>query len=390
MNVNHERFPLTRLHSLSHLKLYQYAFEFFTSIFFWHILCKSRLRNVFWMQAPLPEDREDLNLTIRQWRKNMSNSELNRLQHFPVNFLAVLLGLLGFSLTLQKAEHALNLSLSLYGPFLYLTMSLFVAFLLIYLAKWIRFPEEVRKEFNHPIKINFYPILAKLFLILGIIFLSINMELSKYFWIIGALLQLFFSVIILSIWIRQTKFEVHHLNPAWFIPIVGNVLVPIAGSQHGFMEISWFFFSVGVVMWITLFIIVFNRIIFHNPIPDRLVPTFFILFAPPSIAFISYVNLTGSLDTFARILYYVSFFLVIIVFSQFRLYSKIQFYISWWAYTFPTVAFTVATMLIYHKTDYTFFLLLAYCMLIILTLIMVYVTYRTIQAIKNVEICIEE
>jgi len=320
----------------------------------------------------------------------MSSPEHNRLKNFPVNFLAVLLGLMGYSLALQKAEHALHFPVSVYTPFLYVTLALFADFIVIYASKCIKYPQEVRNEFNHPIKINFYPILAKLFLILGIIYLPLNMQLSKYFWMTGALLQLCFSVIIMSIWIRHTKFEIHHLNPAWFIPIVGNVLVPIAGSQHGFTEISWFFFSIGIVMWITLFIIVFNRIIFHHPLPNKLVPTFFILFAPPAIAFIAYVNLTGSIDPFARVLYYTAFFLFIIVFSQFNLYSKIQFYISWWAYTFPTVAFTVATMLMLHKTGFLFFQIVSYCLIILLTLIMVYVTYRTLKAIKHIEICIEE
>ena len=320
----------------------------------------------------------------------MPHPENNRLKNFPVNFLAVLLGLMGYSLALQKAEHALHFPVSVYSPFLYFTLFLFAVFILIYLAKCIKYPGEVRKEFNHPIKINFYPILAKLFLILGIIYLPLNMQLSKYFWIIGALLQLIFSLIIMYIWIRHTKFEIHHLNPAWFIPIVGNVLVPIAGSQHGFVEISWFFFSIGIVMWITLFIIVFNRIIFHNPIPDRLIPTFFILFAPPAIAFIAYVNLTGTLDAFSRILYYIAFFLLIVVFSQIKLYSRLQFYISWWAYTFPTVAFTVATMLMLHTTGFVFFLIASYCLIALLTLIMAYVTYRTLKAIRNIEICIEE
>ena len=320
----------------------------------------------------------------------MSAMERNRLKNFPVNFLAVLLGLMGYSLALQKAEHVLGLPVSVYSPFLYFTMTLFLVFLVTYIAKCFKYPQEIKKEFNHPIKINFYPILAKLFLILGIIYFPLHVQLSKSFWIIGALLQFLSSVIILSIWIRHTKFEIHHLNPAWFIPIVGNVLVPIAGAQHGFGEISWFFFSIGVVMWITLFAIVFNRIIFHNPIPDRLIPTFFILFAPPAIAFIAYVNLTGSIDAFARILYYISFFLFIIVFSQLKLYSKIKFYISWWAYTFPTVAFTVATMLMFHQTGLLFFQILSFVMMLILSIIMIYVTYRTVRAIQNVEICIEE
>jgi len=133
-----------------------------------------------------------------------------------------------------------------------------------------------------------------------------------------------------------------------------------------------------------------NRIIFHHPIPDRLIPTSFILFAPPAIAFIAYVKLTGEIDPFARILYYVSLFLVIVVFSQVKSYSKIKFFISWWAYTFPTVAFTIATILMYHKTGFIFFQLLSYAMVIILSMIMGYVIYRTVKAVSNREICIEE
>ncbi|MEC9492512.1 SLAC1 anion channel family protein [Flexistipes sp.] len=320
----------------------------------------------------------------------MSENSNSRLGNFPINFLAVLLGLMGYSLALQKSEHIFDFGFPLYKPFLYFTILLFVFFLVVYAIKCLKYPEEVKNEFNHPIKINFYPILAKLFLILAIIYYPLNTGLSKYFWFVGALLQIISSVVIMYIWIRHTKFEFHHLNPAWFIPIVGNVLVPIAGSQHGFIEISWFFFSIGLVMWIALFIIVFNRIIFHNPLPDKLIPTFFILYAPPAIAFIAYVNITGALDGFARVLYYISFFLVIVVFTQVKVYSKIKFYISWWAYTFPTVAFTVATILMYHKTHIFFFNVLAIIMLLILTLIIIYVSYRTVKAVRRKEICIQE
>ncbi len=320
----------------------------------------------------------------------MSDVEPNRLKNFPVNFLAVLLGLMGYSLALQKAESIIHFPFSIYLFVLYLTLALFAGFLVVYLVKIIKYPTAVQDEFKHPIKVNFYPILAKLFLILSIIYIPLNAQWSKYFWFIGVALQFTFSVMMMYIWISHTKFEIHHLNASWFIPIVGNVIIPIAGSHHGYMEISWFFFSIGLVMWITLFIIVFNRIIFHHPIPDRLIPTSFILFAPPAIAFIAYVKLTGAIDPFARILYYISLFLVIVVFSQIKAYSKLKFYISWWAYTFPTVAFTIATILIYHKTEFLFFYVLAYGMIILLSMIMIYVAYRTIKAVNKLEICIEE
>ena len=42
----------------------------------------------------------------------MSDVEQNRLKNFPVNFLAVLLGLMGYSLALQKAESIIYFPLS--------------------------------------------------------------------------------------------------------------------------------------------------------------------------------------------------------------------------------------------------------------------------------------
>jgi len=55
----------------------------------------------------------------------------------------------------------------------------------------------------------------------------------------------------------------------------------------GFVELSWFFFSVGLIMWAVMFTIIMNRIIFHNPLPQKLMPTLFILIAPPAVALIS-------------------------------------------------------------------------------------------------------
>ena len=278
---------------------------------------------------------------------------------------------IGFTLALQKAESILKLPFQIHNYLLFFTVIIFFIISIIYLLKLFLYPEEVIKEFNHPIKINFFPILAKIFLITSIIYLGINMQISKFLWIEGAILQFIFSIVILSVWIRNSKFKISHLNPSWFIPIVGNVIVPIAGIQHGFIEVSWFFFSVGLIMWAVLFSIIFNRIIFHNPIPDKLLPTFFILFAPPAIAFIAYFKLTGVIGPFAKVLYYISLFLFLLIFAQIQMFSKIKFYLSWWAYSFPMAALTIATLLMYHQTEFLFFKILSFVFLGILSLIII-------------------
>ncbi len=273
--------------------------------------------------------------------------------------------------------------------FLILSTAVFAIVFLVFLLKIIFYFTEFKEEFNHPIKVNFFPLIAKNLLIFSVIFLPINILISKYFWFSGTLLQLIFSFIIISRWLNS-EFEIQQINPSWFIPIVGSVIVPIAGVNHFSPEISWFFFSSGLIWWLLLFVIVIYRIIFHNPMHGKFLPTFFILFAPPAIAFISLVKLTGELTPFGRILYYTSLFMFILILLQFSKFRKNNFYLSWWAYSFPTVAMTVSTLLMYHQTHEQFFKILVFIMFVLLNLIMIYLTFRTIKSIKKKEICIEE
>lgn len=234
-------------------------------------------------------------------------------------------------------------------------MIIFVTISILYVIKLIQFRDDVKKEFNHPIKLSFFPTFSISLLLLSIAFLSVNMPISKYLWIFGAIIHFIFTIKIISIWIQHTKFEIKHMNPAWFIPAVGNILVPVAGVSHFSPEISWFFFSVGLFFWIALLIIFFNRIIFHNPLPDKLLPTFFILIAPPAIGFISLVKLMGEVNEFSKILYYFGLFIVFLLFTQVNLFRKIKFYLSWWAYSFPIAAITIASILMFHETNIEFF-----------------------------------
>jgi tellurite resistance protein len=85
--------------------------------------------------------------------------------------------------------------------------------------------------------------------------------------------------------------DIKSMNPLWFLPIVGNMIAPIAGVKLGYTEFSLFMFSIGFILWGVLFTVIINRIIFHNSLPQKLLPTLFILIAPPAIGFISYTTL---------------------------------------------------------------------------------------------------
>jgi len=274
---------------------------------------------------------------------------------------------------------------------LYFTLALFGVVSILYLAKAVSHPDTIKKEWNHPIKVNFFPLIAKIFLVLSVVYLERDMQISYYAWVTGAVLQMLASVFIISSWINQSHFKIEHMTPGWFIPIVGAIIVPIAGVKHGFLEISWFFFAVGLFFWMALFTIVMYRMIFHASIPDRLLPTLFILFAPPAIGFIAYVKLGGGeLDAFARILYYFSLFMFVLVLFQLPMLAKINYYLSWWAYSFPVAAKALATLLMYHLTKNPFFKSIAVFELGFLILIIVVLLIRTLMAVARGEICVED
>jgi len=257
---------------------------------------------------------------IQDCLRNISMPKENRIENFPISFFSVILGLAGLTIAFQKAEHVLNLPVSLSSYLLFFTGFSFLFITTLYLTKVRKYLSKVKKEFNHPVKVVFFSTFSISLLLLSIASLDFNVLLSKYLWISGSLLHLAFAVITMSVWIQHTKFNIEHINAAWFIPIVGNILVPIAGTAHFPHEISWFFFSIGLVFWLVFLVIFFYRIIFHHPMAERLLPTFFILIAPPAVGFIAYVKLTGNIDIFSRILYYFAMYLVILLIAQAKMF----------------------------------------------------------------------
>ncbi len=321
---------------------------------------------------------------------NSVNPKVSRLRNFSISFLAICLGLIGFTLAWQKAEEILLLSFSISNYLLYFSLGVIAVVLFIYILKIFRYPAAVRSEFNHPIKLNFYPILAKLFLITSLIYLNIDMNISRYLWWIGVVVQAIFTIIILSAWIRHDKYEIHHMNPSWFIPVVGCLIIPIAGIRHFSPELSWFFFSIGFFWWFILTTLVFNRIFFHNPIQDKLLPTLFILFAPPAIGFIALTKLLGELNIFGNMLYYIAAFLFILIMFQGRRLFHLKFDIPWWAYSFPLDALVIATLLMYHKTGSAFYRYSSWAVFIFLNLIILILISKTFTAVKHKLLCIDE
>ena len=314
----------------------------------------------------------------------------NRLANFPISFFSMVMGLAGLTIAWQKAQHVFGVDLSIYPVLLALTSSIFIVLSLIYATKYVTRRDDVLNELKNPIKLHFFPTISISLLLISVAFLQVDHAISLPIWIAGSVIHLMFTLYTVNAWIHHEHFEVKHLNPAWFIPAVGNVLVPVAGMQLGFVEISWFFFSIGMLFWIVLLTIIFNRVMFHDPMQEKLMPTLFILIAPPAVGFIAYMNLTGELDAFARVLYFAGLFLTLLMLVQIKRFAKLQFFLSWWAYSFPLAAITIASLHMYELTQKLPYQYIGGALLTLLTVVVAFLLYRTAGAVKNQKICVEE
>lgn len=310
-----------------------------------------------------------------------------RLMHLPVSLFAMVMGLSGLTLATLRFEHASGAAGAASPYLLGLTVLVFIGIAGLYLTKLVRHPAAVKAEWHHPVRLAFFPAISISLVLIATAAMAVSPDLALPVWALGTALQLAATLAVVSSWIGHRPFEAAHLNPAWFIPAVGNVLVPLAGVRLGYVEVSWFFFATGMMFWIILLTLVFNRLVFHAQLPDRLMPTLMILVAPPAVGYLSYSQLSPGLDAFSRILFYAAVLFALVVLTQLPRLVKLPFMISWWAYSFPVAALTAAAFAYGEAAAAPGIVMAAKGLYVVLAVLIVMLAGRTARAAMNGEIC---
>jgi tellurite resistance protein len=315
--------------------------------------------------------------------------EMNRLKFYPIMMFAIVMGISGLTIAYQKAVEFLGFPQSVANALMYTSLGLFTIVSLVYIIKLISYPKAVANEWKHPVRINFFSAVSISMLMLAIITTKAFPILHVWFWYAGAIMHFFMTLYTITFWINHNQ-EIGHSNPAWFIPIVGNVLVPVGGIGLASKSILMYFFGVGTFFWIIMLAIILNRIIFHKQLAQKFMPTLFILIAPPAVAFIAYFKLTHQVDFFAQFLYALAVFFTFMVAFMIKQFIGLKYFISWWAFIFPLAAMSIAAMIVSHKMHDQFSFYFANIMMGVTTLMTLIVIYQTVVHMFKKEICIQE
>ena len=217
---------------------------------------------------------------------------------------------------------------------------------------------------------NFYATIAIGMLVLAADFIVIgkNMEIAEIFWLIGTLLTIFFGILTPYIMFKGEHVKLDHINPAWFIPPVGLIVIPIAGSsiiphvsgmvQEFVIFLNYFGWGAGFFIYLSLLAISMYRFILHHPLPNILAPTIWINLGPIGAGTVALVNLIKNSSfittqepffVFGFLFWGFGIWWVIVAIALTLHYIKrlkLPYAMSWWAFTFPLGAYVAASHIV--------------------------------------------
>lgn len=315
----------------------------------------------------------------------MSNTR--NLSYFPVSLFSATMGFAGLTLAFMASTEILNISPRIFQTLGVITLVIFAVTTLAYLSKIIRYPSALKAEFNHPIAHAFFPTFSISLLLISMIFSEPFPEIAAWFWYAGAALQLLLTLLIVNQWMHGS-WQINQLMPSWFIPAVGNIIVPIGAISYATVEIGWFFFSIGLFFWLSLKTVILYRLFFHDALPAMLKPTLFIFIAPPAMGFLSYIALNEFVvDGMAYFLFSIALLMTLLLLTQIKQFVSLPFSPTWWAYTFPLAAMTNASFLMYELSSSVWVGYLAALLIASVTTLIVHVSIKTLMLIKNKQLC---
>jgi tellurite resistance protein len=271
------------------------------------------------------------------------------LKHLAPGWYAIVMGLAGLSLAWHRATPVLGEGAGA-GALVIgaLAALVFVGLAVASLLRRQRHPGAWAEDLRHPVRHVFVAALpiALILLVTSAVAAGLQGPVVEVFWWVGSFAQLSVTVWVVSRWWRGNQaggLQWATLTPALFIPIVGNVLVPLAGVPLGRPEWAAAQFGVGLVFWPVVLVLLLVRLAHQGSWPERLLPANFIVIAPPAVVGLSALQF-GVTPLVAWGLWGAALFSLLWVAPLLRRIADQPFGVVHWGMSFPLAAFTALTL----------------------------------------------
>ncbi|MFM2240834.1 MAG: hypothetical protein RJA69_2208 [Pseudomonadota bacterium] len=227
----------------------------------------------------------------------------------------------------------------------WMSVGVFALVLVTNLLRAWRHPHALLADLRHPVRMAFTASFAIALILLGA--LGTIWGLAEHAWVqatwwAGSLLEFSITVWVMSRCLRPADaggLGWPAITPLLMIPIVGNVLVPLAGLHwpvSGWMSAQ---FGLGLFLWPLIVGVLLARLLQVGPLPARMTPTLFILVAPPSAIGLALLQWTAP-PVLVWGCWGIACLSMLWALSQWRVIVGLPFGMPHWGMSFPLAAFS--------------------------------------------------
>lgn len=322
----------------------------------------------------------------------------------PLKFLmpgwfALVMGLSGLALAWHQAAGVLGEMAT--GLALVLGLLSALVFGVLLVASWLRwqrYPAALADDLRHPVRHAFVAALPVSLLLLATVGVALGGAAAPLgavwnaMWWVGSLAQLWATVWVLGRWLEPATAAQPaaagaaglwpSVTPVLLIPVVGNVVVPLAGLPLGHGVWSAMQFGIGALLWPVVLALILARRVAHSPLPERILPAWFITIAPPAVIGIVLAQWQAPLPVVLALWGVVLFFLLWAA-PLVRRIAVQPFGVAFWAFSFPLAAFTVLTLRVAGLSQVGGLQTAATLMLAVTSIAVLWLGFATVRGLRD-------
>ncbi|CAL0312703.1 unnamed protein product [Lupinus luteus] len=274
------------------------------------------------------------------------------LLRFPIGCFGICLGLssqavLWRALATSPATKFLQIPPAINFALWLLAVAVLITVSFTYILKCIFYFEAVKREYFHPVRVNFFfaPWVVCMFLAIGVPPKLAPHALHPAIWCTFMGPYFLLELKIYGQWLSGGKRRLCKVaNPSSHLSVVGNFVGAILASKVGWEEPAKFLWGVGFAHYLVLFVTLYQRLPTSEALPKELHPVYSMFIAAPSAASIAWESIYGEFDGLSRTCYFIALFLYISLVVRINFFTGFRFSVAWWSYTFPMTTASVATI----------------------------------------------
>jgi tellurite resistance protein len=261
----------------------------------------------------------------------------------------------------------------------------FLALAVASLLRLQRFPEALPADLNHPVRYAFIAPLPAALVLLATLAITLGgvSPWAEALWWAGCALQLWATLWVVSrVWAGNQAggLQWPGVTPLLIVPAVGNVLAPLGGVALGHADVAAAQFGIGLLLWPVVLTLLLVRVASSGLWPQQLLPSGFILLAPPAVVGLSALQLGAPLLV-GWMCWGIAVFHLLWVGRLMRRIAALPFSAAHWGMSFPLAAMAALTLRLAGSGGLP--AVLATALLALASLVIVALTLATWRGLHN-------